>query len=179
MTKRLVREEVLGRVASPLRGAAGRRSLVGTSVDAPLSQDEIGFIIEGLSFAARPVIAAAEPINRTYDLGPRGAFILALVDRGVDSPMELASALAVGRSLITAELARLIDAALIDAQQQSKDQRRLRLSLTATGVVVLAQLRGALAGIVTDRLAAYGPDEIRLFAQMLHAVRQSAGGDQG
>lgn len=171
MVKRPVRDEVLGKVASPLRGTGGRRAHAETPAgQTPLSEDEIGFIIEGLVYAGRPVMAAAEPLNRAHDLGPRGAFILSLVDRGVHAPMELAVALQIGRSLVTAELARLTEAGLIAALQEKRDQRRRRLTLTASGQEALAALRGSLWGIVTEGLADYSPAEIRLFGEMLHAV---------
>jgi DNA-binding MarR family transcriptional regulator len=133
-------------------------------------------VIEGLAFSQRPIRAATKQVTERYDLGPRGAFILALVAQGISSPMELASVLCVGRSLITAELVRLTNAGLIATTEGTKDRRRLQLSLTPSGKAAREQVRTAMGQIVTENLSAYAPDELRLFAQMLRDTRRGLAG---
>ncbi len=165
------REAVLARVASPMRPSPkGPRTNAHTGT--ALTEDEIGYVIEGLAFSQRPIRAATKEVTEHHDLGPRGTFILALVAQGVTSPMELASVLRVGRSLITAELVRLTNAGLVTSTEGVKDRRRLQLSLTEAGQTAREKVRSAMGQIVTENLAAYTPDEIRLFAQMLHDTRQ-------
>lgn len=172
------RQDLLDKLKSPLGAAqAGPR---GVAADGPASMgwDEIGFLTEGLSFAQRPIRAAAAQVTRQHGLGPRGAFILSLISGGVAYPNELALALKTGRSLITAELTRLTEAGLVAATPGETDRRRSRLSLTAAGEAACEATRAAMHRIVTRNLAAYTAEEVRLFARMLRDVRQLPPGEE-
>lgn len=132
-----------------------------------LRWEDIGYVIEGLAFSQRPIRAAAREITRRYGLGPRGAFILSLIQGDVRFPHELAEALNTGRSLVTAELARLTDAGLIASRPGATDRRRTELSLTDEGARACDEVRRAMERIVTRNLAGYTPEQIRLFGHML------------
>lgn len=123
-------------------------------------------IVAGLVFAQRPINAAGSAVTERYSLGPRGAFILSLIDKGIEYPKDLALMLRIGRSLVTAELARLADAGLI-AAQTGDDRRRSLLRLTPLGSEVTAEFRARVADLVLTRLAAYSRDQVELFATML------------
>ena len=84
-----------------------------------LGWDELGLVVEGLAYGQRPLRAATRQVTRQYDLGPRGPWILSLIWSGKCYPLELSQALKTGRSLITAELARLTRAGLITATADS------------------------------------------------------------
>ncbi len=173
------RDAVLEKVASPLRREAeARPRLKKANGAAQLSEEEIGFVIEGLAFSQRPIRAAGKLVTERYGLGPRGAFILALIAGGIVYPMDLAAVLRTGRSLITAELARLTDAKLIKATPDADDRRMLQLALTPLGLAAREQVREAMGRIVTENLAAYSADEIRLFARMLRDARLVDGAEQ-
>lgn len=139
---------------------------------------ELGAVVEGLAFSQRPIRAAASQITQRYNLGPRGAFILSLVSGGITYPLDLAKALKVGRSLITAELDRLRDAGLLTATPGKEDKRRSRLALTQLGENACREVRSAMAAIVTRNLGGYSPDDIRLFARMLRDVRRLEGDEE-
>ena len=132
---------------------------------------DIGFICEGIAFAQRPLREGNEKIIKQYNLGPRGAFILNLLANGLCYPLELATALCCGRSLITAELARLTDGGLVASRPGEVDRRRTELTLTPVGEQALAEIRAETSRIIRTNLAGYTPEEIRKFGVMLRAVR--------
>lgn len=132
---------------------------------------DISLICEGIAFAQRPLRDGNEKITKQYNLGPRGAFILNLLAGGLLYPLELATALCCGRSLITAELARLTEANLVISWPGKVDRRRTELTLTRLGEQALADIRAETSRIIRTNLAGYTPEEVRKFAVMLRAVR--------
>ena len=142
-----------------------------SAVDA-LGWDELGLVCEGLAFAQRPLRAATRGVTRQYGLGPRGAWILNLISTGKVYPLELSDMLKAGRSLITAELARLTEAGLITASPGRHDRRRSELALTSLGQAACQQVRDEMARIVRRNLAGYSAEHVRLFSRMLRDVRQ-------
>jgi DNA-binding MarR family transcriptional regulator len=137
----------------------------------PLDWHDIGYLIDGLAFAQTPLRQATGKVTQKYNLGPRGAFILRLLANGLLYPLDLATALCCGRSLITAELARLTDAGLVTARPGENDRRRSELRLTPLGQAETEKLREEIRRIVSANLAGFTPDEVRKFAVMLHAAR--------
>ncbi len=142
-----------------------------------LGWDELGLVCEGLAFGQRPLRAATRGLTRQYDLGPRGAWILSLISGGKRYPLELSGALKSGRSLITAELARLTEAGLVTASQGRPDRRRSELALTPLGQKACQRVREEMARIVRRNLAQYSAEEVRLFSRMLRDVRQHDEGE--
>jgi DNA-binding MarR family transcriptional regulator len=137
-----------------------------------LDWNELGKLIEGLAYAQRPIHAAVRAITKQLGLGPRGAFILNLLSEGAEFPSELSSKLGTSRSLITADLTRLIDAGLIKSATDAADKRMTRLHLTASGQAVCAEARAEMRRIVTRNLAAFSVEDVRRFSEMLEAVRR-------
>jgi DNA-binding MarR family transcriptional regulator len=134
-----------------------------------LSWDQIGFILEGLVIAPRPMRTATRSITAEYSLGPRGAWIAVLISIGeVVFPLDLTRFFQIGRSLITAELTRLSNAGLITYQRNAGDGRRVELKLTRLGQTVQRRVKADLAKLVTRRLAAYTHEQALLFGCMLH-----------
>lgn len=132
---------------------------------------DIGFLCEGIAFAQRPLREGNQKIIKQYNLGPRGAFILNLLSNGVLYPLQLATALCCGRSLITAEISRLTDAGLVTSRPGELDRRRTELTLTELGEQALAEIRAETSRIIRANLSDYTPDEIRKLAVMLRALR--------
>lgn len=132
---------------------------------------DIGLICEGVAFAQRPLREGNREITKRYNLGPRGAFILNLLANGMLYPLELATALCCGRSLITAELARLSEANLVASRPGEVDRRRTELTLTPLGEEALAEIRAETSRIIRTNLADYTSEEVRQFIEMLRAVR--------
>lgn len=170
---RTTRREVLGRIEGKPLAPQAPRAVPG---DGPTSMpwEELGLVVEGLALGQRPIRAAAAAVTKRNGLGPRGAYILSLISGGVVYPNELALALKIGRSLITAELTRLTEAGLVTAEPGETDRRRSRLSLTAEGQAACEEVRAAMRAFVTRNLAAYSAEDIRLFIRMLRDVRQLA-----
>ncbi|MBC2667819.1 MarR family winged helix-turn-helix transcriptional regulator [Novosphingobium piscinae] len=136
-----------------------------------LDQALLSRIVTGLVFAQRPINAAGSAVTERYSLGPRGAFILSLIDKGIEYPKDLALVLRIGRSLVTAELVRLTDAGLI-AAQTGDDRRRSLLRLTPLGSKVTAEFRTRVTDLVQTRLAAFSRDQVELFATMLLQMQE-------
>jgi DNA-binding MarR family transcriptional regulator len=141
--------------------------------------DEIGRLVEGLAYAQRPIFAAVRGITKELGLGPRGAFILNLVSDGVEFPNELATKIRASRSLITADLNRLIHAGLIDSTTDADDKRMTRLKLTDAGLKICSGIRDEMARIVTRNLSGYSAAELRLFSEMLQSVRRLEPEEEG
>jgi DNA-binding MarR family transcriptional regulator len=139
----------------------------GPVVSGPLTWPDIAFLVHGMAFASGPLHAATKGVTERHDLGPRGTWVLNLVSIGLNHPHELAEILRIGRSLVSAELARLVDAGLIVSRQGAPDRRRSELALTSAGEEALQEVRGALARLVTDSLSHYRPEELRLCGRIL------------
>lgn len=139
---------------------------------ADLSRVELGLLFNGLSQALRPIRVAVSEITKEFDLGPRGAFILSLIDGGVVHPFDVAVALGIRPSSATAELRRLTDAGLVQSRQDDIDRRKTVLSLTADGQAASNKNFQAMTRVVLANLRGYSPGELRLFSRMLSDVRK-------
>lgn len=142
---------------------------------APLTWDDLGLLCQGLVFASRPIMAATREVTERNSLGPRGAWLINLINAGVVFPHELSEVMGIGRSLMSAELARLTEAALITSKPGATDKRRSELALTPKGKVELKFIHGEIDRILRAGLAKYTADEVRLFTRMLRDMRESAG----
>lgn len=140
--------------------------------DAPLDWADIGVLVQGLAFAPRTLDSATRSLTERCSLGPRGAWIISLIDNGVCQPAQIALALRIGRSLVSVELAKLVDAGLISSAPVGDDRRRQELSLTEAGRLELAAIRNSLVATVTTALADYTPEQVRLCSEMLDNLRR-------
>ena len=171
---RIKRDEVLEKII-PSRKARRPAETDRQDGDVDFGWDELSLVISGLALAQRPISAAARQVTRRFGLAPRGAFILNLISGGVTYPLELASALKVGRSLITAELGKLTEAGLITATPDRDDKRRSELALTPAGAAACEEVRGSMQRILTRNLRHYSREQILLFGAMLRDSRQLEG----
>jgi DNA-binding MarR family transcriptional regulator len=140
----------------------------------PLVWGDIAFLVHGMAFASGPLHRATSGVTQRYDLGPRGTWVLNLVSNGINHPHELAEMLRIGRSLVSAELARLAEAGLIDARKGKGDRRRSELALTPIGEAALKEVRSELAQLVTESLGHYEPEELRLCGRILADMQNAA-----
>lgn len=134
-----------------------------------LSAHEIAVFCNLLGVAPRQLAIGREAITGRYDLGPRGAWIIGLLEVGVNSPSALTEALGIGRSLVTSEINRLLQADLMTGNQNAADGRRTVLALTAEGRRVSAELRATINELVTSRLAGYSREQVRDCTALLQA----------
>jgi|GEM_PF-1154063 DNA-binding MarR family transcriptional regulator len=145
-----------------------RRTPIADAVE--IGRDELAFLAEGLAYGPRALRSATKHVTERYDLGPRGAWIVNVISHGVTYPLELATTFGVGRSLITAELARLIEAGLIASRPSDRDRRKTELTLTPLGEAAAQEVRGEFVNIVNTRLAGFTPEELRLASEVLRAL---------
>lgn len=163
-----VREAILNRLGDEAwRGAERPKG-------APLTWDDLGLLCHGLVFAARPIMAASKDVTERNSLGPRGAWLINLIDAGVVYPHELSEVMGIGRSLMSAELARLTDAGLITSKPGATDKRRTELALTEKGLEEHKVIHAEIDRILRAGLANYTPDEVRMFTRMLRDMRENA-----
>ncbi|MCB2075134.1 MAG: hypothetical protein H6917_02895 [Novosphingobium sp.] len=144
-------------------------------IQASLSNEDVAIFCSVVGAAPRILVKARETITRRYDLGPRGAWILGLIEVGVTSPSHLSDQLRIGRSLLTAELGRLVRAGLIESRKHDEDRRRLVLSLTASGNAACDELRVDVTKFVNDRLSGYPREDVMRCVDML---REFGGADR-
>jgi DNA-binding MarR family transcriptional regulator len=171
----VARDAALRKLRSPLADQSDHKV---KSPDEPgaetLGWSEMGFLWEGVAFASRALRATTNSVTKTYDLGPRGAWILNLLSHDVAYPLDLARLLCVGRSLITAELTRLTDAGLVTTKPGETDRRRTELTLTPAGTIACQTIRDEMAASVRHNLANYSAQEIKLLSHMLRDLRRGA-----
>lgn len=142
--------------------------------DETLSWDEIGFICEGMAFASRPLHSATADVTAEFSLGPRGAWILVLISNGTAYPLDITNVFRIGRSLISAELARLSEAGLTTAIKSPSDRRRTELALTPLGEAACRRVRDRLSDLVQQQLHSYSREEMLMCARMLRDFRDAA-----
>lgn len=133
----------------------------------PLDWEETGRLLQGMSFASRPMHMVTREITEQYSLGPRGAWILVLIANGQVYPLDITNVFRIGRSLISAELARLTEAGLIAAVKNENDRRRTKLALTPLGEEVCNRVRDGLYDLAMTRLKGYSREEMLLCSRML------------
>jgi len=161
------RDAILARVSD------GKASGIDRPAEVPLDWDDIGLLCQGLVFGSRPLLAATRSVTEKYSLGPRGAWMLNLIEGGVAYPNELSEVFQIGRSLVSAELARLTEAGLVTSTPGATDKRRTELALTDAGKQATIKIRGELNFRLTTALDGYSPAEVRLFSRMLQDLRLS------
>jgi DNA-binding MarR family transcriptional regulator len=125
-----------------------------------LSAEEIAIFCNVIGVGPRQMMKAREEITERYDLGPRGAWIIGLIEVGVTSPSALTEVLCIGRSLVTAEINRLLQANLVAGVQSERDGRRTVLELTDEGWRVSRELREKVNEFVIGRLAGHTREEV-------------------
>ncbi len=135
-----------------------------------IERAEISFLAEGLAYGPRALRAATRKVTERHDLGPRGAWMMTVIAHGVTYPLELAAIFGVGRSLVTAELARLSEAGLIATQPSSTDRRKTELTLTPLGREADREVREEFIAIVRTRLAGFDAAELRIASEVLRAL---------
>jgi len=132
-----------------------------------IASDYAEAILNVFGVAARRMLRLMEPVTIRYSLGPRGASMLTLIERGAVHPAQLAEIYEVGRSLMTAEIARLTAAGLVTREEFDRDKRRAALTLTPLGKQVSADCFGAYRQTIQSALGHYTPAERALFLAML------------
>jgi DNA-binding MarR family transcriptional regulator len=132
-----------------------------------LSRDEAGLFSQALTAARSQFSLATRDLCAEFGLGPRGPWIIGLLGKKPLAPHALAEIFHVGRSLITAELAKLAGAGLMVQNRDDGDGRRITLSLTPAGRLVFRRLGDDLLAFLSQRLSGYSRAEIMLCAEML------------
>lgn len=140
-----------------------------------LTRDEISQFCNLIGMAPRILAQSREAVTDKYDLGPRGAWILGLAQRGVNSPSKLTEILRIQRSLITLELSRLADAGLVTTQRNPDDGRRLVVTLTAKGRQVCEELERAIGEFVLGRFAGLEREDLLALMRALRCFVGSPG----
>ncbi|MEA3299190.1 MAG: MarR family winged helix-turn-helix transcriptional regulator [Pseudomonadota bacterium] len=131
-----------------------------------MTPEYTAYLLHTVGATARRMLAIMEPTNQRYSLGPRGASMLTLIDHGSVHPAELAET-GVARSLITAEINRLLAAGLVAREESAGDKRRATLSLTPLGKTVSAESFRTILQAVEGSLARCSEQARNLLLNML------------
>jgi DNA-binding MarR family transcriptional regulator len=135
-----------------------------------LSWEEIGLIAQGFTRTSWLLKGAIAGITKDYRLGPRGGWILRLIETGqVIYPLDVTNFFHISRSVITEELAVLIERRLIVYRKSKEDGRRVKLALTRLGGEVSLRVQEVLTKMITERFSTYSRDQVLQFARMLQA----------
>ena len=134
-----------------------------------LSDEEVAQFCRAIGVAPRALSRGATEFVSRHKLGRRGVWIMGLISVGLDSPSGLSEALCIGRSLLSAELARLTRAGLVATEKDAADGRRLKLALTEEGKAANGRLQQSLSRFVNDNLAGFSKEDALLCARLLLA----------
>lgn len=127
-------------------------------------------LVQALTHATAPLSEASLPVRSRLDLGPRGTMILNQITSGRVQPSQIAAALNVGRSLISADLARLEKIGLV-ARKPGKDLRSAELSLTKEGLDVMLEVKANLQKLIRARIGHYTREELDFCTRMLSELQ--------
>ena len=95
------------------------------------------------------------------------ALMVLLERQGPLRARELAEISRVDPSVISRQVAQLVDAGLVEREADPHDRRAQLLTLSPAGATVLSQGRKALLTVVEERLAGWDSAELRGFAERL------------
>ncbi|HET6625826.1 MAG TPA: MarR family transcriptional regulator [Nocardioidaceae bacterium] len=105
---------------------------------------------------------------------PASLFLLALLDRhGPTRVSDLAEHARVDTSVVSRQVAQVVQLGFVERTPDADDGRAHRVALTAAGAQVLRDGRDALAGMVTERLGDWSPQEIQTFSARLRRLLAS------
>jgi DNA-binding MarR family transcriptional regulator len=134
------------------------------------SWEEIGLIAHGLTRTSWLLKGVIADITKEYRLGPRGGWILRMIDTGqVIYPLDVTNFFHISRSVITEELAVLTERRLIVYRKSKEDGRRVKLALTGLGRKVSLRVQEVLSKMITQRFSGYSRAEVLQFAGILQA----------
>lgn len=138
--------------------------------DTNLSWSDIAPFVQALAFASAPLSEASLPVRTRLDLGPRGTMILNQIASGLVQPSEIALALNVGRSLVSADLARVEKAGLV-VRKPGSDRRRAELALTKKGIEVMFEVKTNLEKLIHRRIGHHSKAEIASCTRLLSELQ--------
>lgn len=138
--------------------------------EAVLSWSDVAPLVQALAFANAPLSEASLPVRTRLNLGPRGTMILNQITSGCVQPSEIARALNVGRSLISADLARVEKIGLV-ARKAGKDRRRAELALTKKGIEVMLEVKANLEKLIQARIGHYSKAELDFCTRVLSELQ--------
>jgi len=135
-----------------------------------LNWSDVAAFVQAVSHAGAPLSEASLPVRTRLDLGPRGTMILNQIASGNVQPSKIAEALNVGRSLVTADLARVEKAGLL-IRKTCADRRRVELALTPKGIEVMLEVKANLEKLIQDRIGHRSKAEIDACTNLLSELR--------
>lgn len=143
----------------------------------PPNADEHDALVLELSTQLLPLVHAlqhaATRVFAPLGLRPSRALVLELVHRGVDQPKALAEVLETVPSAVTAILADLEGAGLLERRTDPDDRRRARLRLTAAGTDLYERMGAAWLEAGRRYLAAVDLADLRAVARVVASVARA------
>lgn len=132
-----------------------------------LSREELGAFCQAIYAAQREIRNVTRRLAEEYGIGQRGPWIIGLIQRGTVHPSDVTDVLRIGRSLMTIELERLMQAGLIERRKSAEDGRKQELTLSPLGLGAYQRFIERLRDVVVERLAHYDSGDLAFCTRML------------
>lgn len=149
-----------------------------TSPSPERGADDLDELVDGVLGASRTLVAvAARSLANVADdvTLPQYRVLILLASRGPQRLADLAAALHVDRSTATRMCDRLVRKRLVTRRRTSEDRRGVRISLTSSGLQLVAEVSRRRRGEI-GRIVERMPSSHRsLVAGALHAFSRAAG----
>ncbi|CAN5184518.1 hypothetical protein BH10PSE13_BH10PSE13_03600 [soil metagenome] len=139
---------------------------------ARLPSGPIGRLLASVGNLSNSFSAIHGRYAQSHGLGVRGIWTLSAISEGHASPGDISRLMMLPPSVISGDLASLLEGGLIERQRHDGDGRRLVYSLTAAGRDMLSDAHQAYVEVLGDKIASYPPGEIDRMLRLLYEISQ-------
>lgn len=154
------------------RERAEDSSVGATPRQARLPSGPVGRLLASVGNLSNSFSAIHGRYAQSHGLGVRGIWTLSAISEGHASPGDIARLMLLPPSVISGDLAGLLDGGLIERQRHGGDGRRLVYSLTDAGRDLLSDAHQAYVAVLGDKIASYPPGEIDHMLRVLYEISQ-------
>ncbi len=132
---------------------------------------EIGQFVEALTFARRALFTPVEAINAEYALGQRGIWVIGMIASGrIRTHADIARHFGIPKSVVTEQIALLVNQGLVTTEQAPEDRRQKNLALSDLGLELNARLGAAFEQKFDQLVGRFTAEDIRLCTALLNEL---------
>jgi DNA-binding MarR family transcriptional regulator len=136
-----------------------------------LAWTEIGQFVEALTFARRALFTPVETINADYVLGQRGIWVIGMIASGrIRTHADIARHFGIPKSVVTEQIALLVNQGLVTTAQAPEDRRQKTLALSERGRELNARLGAAFEQKFDQLLGRFTAENLRLCTELLNEL---------
>lgn len=134
-----------------------------------LGWTDVGRFAEAITFARKALMSPAKELIDKYPLGPRGIWLIGLIASGrVKTQSDFGKLYGIGKSMVTEQIALLVEQGLIVSTQSDTDRRQKVLSLTKSGQSLNNQLGEAFTAKIQERIGHYSNEDLNFCIKLLN-----------